>query len=74
MNIRKKLSPKDNAIVKKVTYNTAAGILKTIVKMADQEGLTDIHQVNDWIQSLTVDEFCDYKFVEASYPDLIEGE
>lgn len=74
MNIRKKLSPKDNSIVKKVTYNTAAGILKTIVKMADQEGITDIHQVNDWIQSLTVDEFCDYKFVEASEPDLIEGD
>lgn len=74
MNIRKKLSPKDNALVKKVTYNTAVGILKTIVKMADQEGLSDIHQVNDWIHSLSVDEFCDYKFIEPSDPGLIEVE
>ena len=37
----------------------------------DQQLRLDLY---DWIQSLSVDEFCDYKFIEASDPELIEGE
>lgn len=68
MNIRKKLSPKDNKIVKDVTYKTTVGLLKTVTKMANQEGISDINDVLSWIESLTVDEFCDYKF--ADVPEL----
>lgn len=68
MNIRKKLSPKDNKIVKDVTYKTTVGLLKTVTKMANQEGISDINDVLSWIESLTVDEFCDYKFTDV--PEL----
>lgn len=71
MNIRKKLSPKDNKIVKDVTYKTTVGLLKTVTKMANQEGISDINDVLSWVESLTVDEFCDYKFFDV--PELEQG-
>lgn len=71
MNIRKKLSPKDNKIVKDVTYKTTVGLLKTVTKMANHEGISDINDVLSWIESLSVDEFCDYKF--ADVPELEQG-
>lgn len=55
-----------NKLARELIYKTVVGILPVLVRFSASTGITDINQLSDYIQGLSVDEFCDYKFQEGS--------
>ena len=52
----------DNKVSREATYKLVTSMLPILVRFANSTGITDINELSDYIFSLSVDEFCDYKF------------
>lgn len=54
----------DTKVTRQATYKLVTSVLPVLVRFANSTGITDINHLSDYILSLSVDEFCDYKFKE----------
>lgn len=51
-----------NKIARELSYKTVTGLLPVLERFADSLEVENIHDLSQIIQSMSVDEFCDYKF------------
>lgn len=54
----------DTKATRQATYKLVTSILPILVRFSNSTGITDINELSDYILSLSVDEFCYFKFKE----------
>lgn len=58
-----------NKLSRELTYKTVVGVLGVLQRFSDSTGITNVTDLVDYITSLSVDEFCDYRFNNESISD-----
>lgn len=65
-----------NKLSRQVVYKTVIGILPVLQRFSHSTGITNIDDLSCLINSMTVDEFCNFKFtdnIDSNNNDLIEN-
>ena len=50
---------------RELTYKLVCSLLPVLVRFSRSTGISDVTSLADYINSLTVDQFCDFKFTDV---------
>lgn len=60
-----------NKFSRELSYKTITSLAQVLCRFSDSTGISDVHELFDYICNLSVDEFCDFKFTD-SLPEVTD--